>query len=200
MKKIRRILLLPTLLLSTLAVFAGLPVHALTVLQLNLEQLTVLSEKVFVGRCAGVEADGDFKGHKVQKVTFEVIDMLKGEPSKTVTFRQLGTVNGGADFGMKEGVRIQGLERELPRYEVGEEAVVFLGAPGGAGLTAPVGLAQGKFAVISKGDFKTVLNGAGNRGLFIGAGKNSLLKTMSVQSGDLPYSDFVSLVKKLAAQ
>lgn len=196
--------------IAALALAVSAPASALTVLQLNLEQLTSLSEKVFVGRCVGVEADGEFKGHKVQKVTFEVIDMLKGEPSKTVTFHQLGIVDGGEDLGMKEGVKIQGLERDLPQYQVGEEAIVFLSAAGGSGITAPVGLAQGKFAVTTHGGVKSVANGVGNRGLFIGADKSPRMKAMSlspadrkmmaVNGGDLPYSDFVSLVKKLAAQ
>jgi hypothetical protein len=198
------------ILLGLVLLVTASPAAALTVLQLNLEQLTALSEKVFVGRCVAVEADGEFKGQRVQKVTFEVIDTLKGEPSKSVTFRQLGTVDGGEDFGMKDGVRIHGLERDLPTYQVGEEAIVFLSGAGGSGLTAPVGLAQGKFAVSDKAGIKTVANGAGNRGLFIGADKSPRLKSMSltpadrkmmaVNGGDLPYSDFVSLVKKLAAQ
>jgi hypothetical protein len=198
------------ILLSLALLTVALPSSALTVLQLNLEQLTALSEKVFVGRCVGVEADGDFKGQRIQKVAFEVIEMLKGEPSKTVTFRQLGTVDGGEEFGMKDGVSLQGLERDLPRYHVGEEAVIFLSEAGGSGLTAPVGLVQGKFEVADKAGLKTVANGAGNRGLFIGADKSPRLKSMSltpadrkmmaVNGGDLPYSDFVSLVKKLAAQ
>ncbi|HSA59784.1 MAG TPA: hypothetical protein VLJ37_08885 [bacterium] len=196
--------------LAVAGLFVSGSASGLTVLQLNLEQLTALSEKVFVGRCVSIDADADFKGQRVQKVTFDVIDTLKGEPSKTVTFRQLGTVDGGEDFGMKEGVKIQGLERDLPQYQVGEEAIVFLSAAGDSGITAPVGLAQGKFAVTDKAGLKTVANGAGNRGLFIGADKSPRLKTMSltaadrkmmsVNGGELPYSDFISLVKKLASQ
>jgi hypothetical protein len=189
------------------------PAWALTVLQLNLEQLTGLSEKVFVGRCVDVQQEKDAKGRNVQKVTFDVIEMLKGDPEAQVTFLQLGLVDGTAGapgLSLPSDVRVQSLDRDLPHYEVGEESVVFLSAPGGSGLTSPVGLEQGKFAVQSEDGSKTVVNGAGNRGLFIGANKSLKIKSLTLTSADqklmktnggpLPYDTFVSLVKKLAAQ
>jgi hypothetical protein len=186
------------------------PAAALTVLQLNLEQLTALSEKVFVGRCVSVTPGKDDEGRRIQDVVFEVSEILKGEPEGRVSFRQLGIVDSGTDFGMKGGARIQGLDRELPRYEVGEEAIVFLSAPGKSGLTAPVGLAQGKFSVVAENGAKGVVNGKGNRGLFIGADKSPKMKTLASTAagsrifenngGAIPYADFVSLVKALASQ
>lgn len=194
---------------SIILLLLSVSASALTVLQLNLEQLTALSEKVFVGRCVSVEPGKDDSNRSVQTVSFEVSDVLKGEPAKTITFRQLGVEEAGREFGMKPSIRIQGLDREIPRYEVGEEAVVFLSAPGGSGLTAPVGLAQGKFTVFSKGDLKTVMNRDGNRGLFIGSDKSPKMKSLSLTSaqrnlmkaggGELPYGDFISIVKQLAS-
>lgn len=183
----------------------------LTVLQLNLEQLTGLSEKVFVGRCTDVQQEKDAKGRDVLKVTFDVEQMLKGAPEDRVTFRQLGLINGGDDFGTAPAdARVQSLDRDLPHYTVGEESIVFLSAPGGSGVTAPVGLDQGKFAVTESAGLKTVSNASGNRGLFIGADKSPKLKSLSLTSSDksmmnanggaLPYDAFVSLVKKLASQ
>jgi hypothetical protein len=194
--------------LAAAALLVSAPVWALTVLQLNLEQLTGLSEKVFVGRCVDVTQEKDAKGRTVQKVTFDVLQMLKGEPEKQVTFQQLGFVEGAAGLDAATDVQVQSLDRDLPHYQVGEESVVFLSAPGGSGITAPVGLGQGKFAVSGSGEAKTVVNAAGNRGLFIGANKSAKLKTMSLTSADkslmaanggaLPYDAFVSFVKKLA--
>jgi hypothetical protein len=205
----RRIAFLAALLLGIGLWIYG--AHALTVLQLNLEQLTGLSEKVFVGRCVGVTQEKDAKGRTIQKVTFDVIQTLKGEPESQVTFRQLGFIEGAAGLEalqMPSDVQVQSLDRDLPHYQVGEESIVFLSAPGGSGITAPVGLGQGKFAVTETGGAKTVTNDAGNRGLFIGAEKSSRIKTLSLTSADkslmktnggaMPYDAFVSLVKKLA--
>lgn len=183
---------------------------SLTVLQLNLEQLTGLADKVFAGRCVSVEGEKDEAGRNVTKVTFEVTENLKNTPEKKVIWRQIGLVDGSDEIGMRGGMRIEGLDRELPRYEVGEEAVVFLSAPGKTGLTAPVGLSQGKFSVSGMGGEKSVINGAGNRGLMIGAGKSLKLKSLAATTagkklaenngGELPYTDFVSLVKTLALE
>ncbi|HEX5036399.1 MAG TPA: hypothetical protein VFX30_04510 [bacterium] len=194
--------------LAAVALALSAPAWALTVLQLNLEQLTGLSEKVFVGRCVDVAQEKDAKGRTVQKVTFDVLQTLKGEPEKQVTFRQLGFVESAAGLEAPTDVQIQSLDRDLPHYQVGEESIVFLSAVGGSGITAPVGLGQGKFTVSGTGASKTVVNGAGNRGLFIGADKSPKIKTLSLTSADkglmktngqaLPYDAFVSLVKKLA--
>jgi len=194
--------------LAAVALALSAPAWALTVLQLNLEQLTGLSEKVFVGRCVDVTQEKDAKGRTVQKVTFDVLQTLKGEPEKQVTFRQLGFVENAAGLETPTDVQIQSLDRDLPHYQVGEESIVFLSAAGGSGITAPVGLGQGKFVVSGTGESKTVTNGAGNRGLFIGADKSPKIKTLSLTSADkslmkangeaLPYDAFVSLVKKIA--
>jgi len=197
--------------LAVIALAFSISAGALTVLQLNLEQLTGLSEKIFVGRCVDVTQEKDAKGRTVQKVTFDVLQTLKGDPETQVTFRQLGFVEGAAGLESLQtppDVQVQSLDRDLPHYQVGEESIVFLSAPGDSGITAPVGLGQGKFTVMETGGAKTVVNGAGNRGLFIGADKSPKIKAMFLTSADkslmkvnggaLPYDAFVSLVKKLA--
>jgi len=167
------------------------------VLQLNLEQLTALSEKVFVGKCTAVETRRDSAGRLVQSVTFRVEEMLKGKPEEEVIFRQIVP----SEVGMFQ---------DLPSYEVGEETVVFLSEPGKSGLTAPVALKQGKFDVrtLPSGE-KRVMNGLENRGLFIGWQKSPQLKSMTLtkqektllkkNGGEISYSDFTSLVRKIAA-
>lgn len=185
----------------------SIPAFSLTVLQLNLEQLTALSEKVFIGRCASVIQEKDSSGRPVQVITYDVEEMLKGEPAARVTFRQLGLADEGSDLQGLGGVTTVGVFRELPRYTAGEEAVVFLSEESRLGLTAPVGLMQGKFDVKAADGIKTVINGAGNRGLFIGWKGSPKFKSLSLTAkekglvkqngGALPLDGFVSLVKKL---
>src|SRR5688500_4111175 len=63
------------------------------VLRFNLEEMTVASDRVFVGRCIGVEeteediAQGSMP---VTLYTFEVERAIKGHLPKQLTFRQLG--------------------------------------------------------------------------------------------------------------
>ncbi len=167
---------------------------ALGVLQLNLEQLTALSEQVFVGRCVSVQQQKDNSGRPIQVVTFEVEEMLKGNSAKTITFRQIGYVS-SEKLGDAEA---SGIFREMPQYEIGEEAVIFLSAPSRLGLTAPVGLFQGKFDVTTDSfGVKQVVNGIGNRGLFMGW--KGAEKNLSTSQGNISYQDFISLVKKLTA-
>lgn len=184
-------------------------VSALTVLQLNLEQLTALSERVFMGRCVSVRQEEDSSGRPVQYVTFRVEEMLKGEPAERITFKQLGLISPSQEEGRDRGMTVESLFRDMPRYDVGEEAVIFLSAEGNRGFTAPIGLQQGKFRVEkTPAGEKRVVNGVGNRGLFMGWKKSPRLKSLRMTSdeagllkaggGPLPYGDFKSLVKKLA--
>lgn len=180
-------------------------VSGLTVLQLNLEQLTVLSEKVFVGRCISVREREDKDGRPVQYITFDVLETLKGPPQEKVTFKQLGLT----ERQLKGENTIEGVFRELPRYEIGEEVVLFLSGEGGLGFTAPVGLHQGKFKVFEEEGQKQVMNGTRNAGLFLGMQKSPRTKSLilnpseknllkSNKKEDVSYTEFVSLVKKLA--
>ncbi len=185
------------------------PLQAQLVLGLNLEQLTGLAEKVFVGKCTSVKNETDSGGRQVQEVSFQVQEMLKGVPSETVTFRQLAPATEEVFPNADGTVTVQGLFRELPAYKVGEEAVIFLSEESRMGLTAPVGLLQGKFRIESSGaETKTVINGAGNKGLFVNSNKSPKFKAMNLtapqkellkaKSGAIPYGDFVNLVKALA--
>ena len=187
----------------TAATLISLPSFSLTVLQLNLEQLTALSEKVFSGRCLSVTPKTDSGDRSVEEVTFEVEEMIKGEPADKIMFKQLSS------SALKSTSGGQGLASNLPQYKVGEEAVVFLSADGPLGLTAPVGLFQGKFKVtVSKNGEKRLVNGMGNHGLFLGSSRSPRIKAMTLSSQEkallkgqadaLPYDPFVSLVKKLA--
>lgn len=163
------------------------------VAQLNLEQLTHLAETIFVGRCLEVREGRDQNNRPVQYVRFQVTETLKGEPQPELTFKQI-LMTSNSSFS------------ELSNYQVGEEVVLFLSKPSEWGLTAPVGLSQGKFLIQSQGRSKTVVNGTRNRGLMIGMSQSSRVKSLSLTSSEkrllqgkpeIPYQEFVSLVRKL---
>lgn len=178
--------------------------HSFLVLRLNLEQLTSLSDRIFVGRCLEVKPAKDKGGRLVQYVTYEVTETLKGAPEERITFKQIRLGEGGerGDFTTTTAFS------DLPNYEVGEENVIFLSGESDIGLTAPVGLLQGKFQIVTnaKGE-KRVVNGLGNKGLFLGLSKSPRVKALTLStrerkmmesaSSTPSLQDFVSLVKKL---
>jgi hypothetical protein len=178
------------------------------VLQLNLKQLTSLADRVFVGQCLEVKQGRDRNGRPVQFVTYEVRETLKGNHEDRVTFKQL-VVPPRGDEG--EGIGVTTVMTDLPDYKVGEENVIFLSAPSELGLTAPIGLKQGKFTIM-KGSAgkKQVINGVRNRGLMQGLKGSPALKSLSLTSQEkrllssrgekLPLEEFVSLVKKIAEE
>ena len=88
----------------------------------------------------------------------------------------------------------------MPQYKVGEEDVIFLSGESDVGLTAPIGIWQGKFDVkTSSTGEKLVVNGTGNRGLLRGGRQKSALKAMvQTKSGEFSYKDFVSLIKQIS--
>ncbi|MBI4196190.1 MAG: hypothetical protein HY539_00045 [Deltaproteobacteria bacterium] len=182
-------------------------VEGFLVLRLNLEQLTVLADRVFVGRCLSVEKGKDKNGHPVQYVSFKVSENLKGENGETVTFKQVRMETLPLNAYESATTAFSG----LPQYQVGEEVVIFLSGESELGLTAPVGLAQGKFDIKEDQQGKRiVVNGLQNQGLLLGLRKSPRFKVMSLSTGEkalldgnpnkaeISYDDFLSLVKKLS--
>ena len=213
MKTIRNLLLsLTALFLVSLFAYSA---SAVLVLQINLEQMVSLADRIFVGKCVSV-TDKSQGGKTFQEVTFDIEKKIKGDFSGgQVTFRQIGSSNflkEEPDSDQK-GIRTHNaFEGELPEYRVGEEAVVFLSGESRMGLTAPIGLYQGYFKTMAgKSGEKQVMNRHRNRGLFFGWKKSPTFKALSLSSKEklllrsksgegLPYEAFVSLVTKLARQ
>ncbi|QQR80041.1 MAG: hypothetical protein IPJ69_11975 [Deltaproteobacteria bacterium] len=109
----KKIILFCALLFSTQA-------HSFMMLQLNLQQLTDLSEKIFVGQCVSIHPQTDANGRHILEVTYQVSEMLKGSPETQVTFYQMSP-----DYAQealeRRGVRYSSLDIPLPSYEVGRK-------------------------------------------------------------------------------
>jgi hypothetical protein len=85
-------------------------------------------------------------------ITLAVAETFKGRAEKTLTFRQfIWDVRDAYDFA---------------GYRVGQELVLFLAATSRAGLTAPMGLEQGRFRVRRVGKDAWAANGFNNATLF----------------------------------
>jgi len=104
----------------------------------SVAELTKSAARIFRGRCVAVRpATADLKGRPLPATayTFEVSEYLKGDGSRWLTFRQVGTPERDtSDLG-----RIAGLTVFAP----GNEYVVFLRPESKAGLTSAAGRGRG---------------------------------------------------------
>jgi hypothetical protein len=140
--------------------FLGGNTAASQVRQLNLEQMTERAETIFVGRCIEVAEESHPALRRVTRATFRVEQPVKGRLGPTVTVR----LPGGA-IGSGRGLEIAG----LPRFAEGERVMLFLYRPSELGLSAPVGLGQGRFEIQrGKSGLELATNDFGNRRLLQG--------------------------------
>jgi hypothetical protein len=146
------------LLLALIVCVCVSPVEATRVRPVNLEEMTQRADRIFSGQCVDVRVVEDAElGSQVTEVTFEVDQAVKGPVGDTVTIK----LHGGPAGGSGDDVVGQ------PRFEPGEEVILFLYGESSSGFTAPVGLGQGKFTVVEdKQGRRLALNEFGNKALF----------------------------------
>ena len=178
--------------------------EAFLVAKLNLTQLASLSDHIFVGRCISVKTAEDSNGRPVQYVTYQISETLKGDIQETVTFKQILMPN-DTSYGRET---VTTAMSDLPAYKEGEEALVFLSDATDSGLTAPVGLGQGKFVIVTgKDGRRRISNVLKNRGIFQGMARIPKVQSLSLTSrqkkmltnppSDLFLEDVLPLVKGL---
>lgn len=116
--------------------------RAEVVVSLSLANMTVSAAQIFRGRCVTSKVElAEVAGARipVTRYTFRISEHLKGPGPDTVTFRQVGTPEGGLrDLGHLSG---------LPTYTPDTEYVLFLLPESRAGLTSPAGAGDGAFLV-----------------------------------------------------
>jgi hypothetical protein len=110
--------------------------RAATVERLSLEELADRAESVFRGSCVAVERQ-TIGGQAYQLFRFQVSETLKGKPEAVVEFH----VPGGPAAGLVATYA------GMPRFVVGEDAVVFLSGLDGTDYAWPLGLGQGHFRI-----------------------------------------------------
>jgi hypothetical protein len=98
------------------------------------------------------------RGIPVVEVTFVVTETIKGEVGSTVTFQQFDaqtrlplppTTANDRIRELPQGIFAKAALIEMPTYQLRQEVVLFLAAPGKLGLTSPIGLVQGKLPIIT---------------------------------------------------
>jgi hypothetical protein len=126
--------------------------HAMSVIPLYLDEVIDTSAVIFEGTCVDNRSERDaVTGLVVTHTTFEVRDVLKGGVGRTHTIKQIG----GSLPGEALQYRVQG----IPRFEPGQDYVVFLAGMSRAGFSSPIGLAQGRFEITNEEGVRRVRNG-----------------------------------------
>jgi hypothetical protein len=138
------------------AVWLAISVTAASqVRSVNLEQMTERAATIFAGRCIAVRTESDRAlGRDVSVATFAVHRAVKGVSGRIVTVRMATSDDSGT------GVA------DPPIFRKADEVVLFLYGESALGLSAPVGLGQGRFKVApDKRGRPVAINDLGNRNL-----------------------------------
>ena len=151
-----------------LALAAALPAWATVVVPLTLDDLSRVSTVIFEGTCVDNRVERDASTNRiVTYTTFTVADVIKGDVGSTYTIKQIG-----GELPDEAVVRhIHG----IPKFQVGEEYVVFMAGVSSAGFSSPIGLSQGRFKVKRENGRRQVTNGRDFREL-----------TADIPEADLP--------------
>lgn len=195
MTRRRTIVLLLALVLAT-----ARPAAAMTVLPLDLAELTAGAGTIFVGRVTRVDPGVDERGIAAVWTTFAVDDTLKGAPGPTLTLKQLG-----APLGAGGGSTRAGAFPSVPRFVPGESVMLFVHPVSALGFASPVGLGQGTFRIREHDGRRVVANDVGNRNLDTGAsgvapGARREVPPDAANAGaptDLPLDTLVTRVRTL---
>lgn len=166
-----RSLLLSIILFCTCILAACVSASAQTkaiTLPSNIGVLVSESETIAQGWITSVtlEPHPQLKNLMTVAVTLQVEETMKGDSSKTLTFRQ--AVIDKLDQRQKMG------------YRTGQHILLMLIKPSPYGLTSPAGMEQGRFRIEPMGAGRLfATNGFGNAGLF--RGLDSQLKSRSLR-------------------
>lgn len=154
---------------------AGTYLHATQVRPLNLEEMARSADRIFSGRCTRIEHRSEPRlGIDIVVATFRVERSVKGAVGKTLTVRMPAAFGSVAGHGPDDG--------GAAGFHEGDEVVLLLYGNSAYGLTSPVGLGQGKFAIKedTKKGRRVAVNPFGNRGLLHGLSSDGLARISHV--------------------
>lgn len=191
--------------LCLLAVSA-FPAGAVSVLQMNLEELVDNSYKIFRGTVLDIRETTVTAGGGTLPVVvyrFRVDEAFKGsfQEAKGMTIaevRMLGKLKAG---GAGSPAHASGIIPELPRLQVGQDYLLLVTRSSAIGLSTTVGLGQGRFELRGKPGQEIAVNGNNNRGLFGNASAGSPSRSKAGQQEEsLPYTTLAGMIRGIVGQ
>lgn len=193
---------LPGLLFLVALLLAAAPAaEAVTVEHLTLDQIVARAGSAFLGtvvdaRNETVRVAGGELPVRVYRLRVE--DPVRGSfaSDDSGLYAEVRFLAGGGTEQHRHLVHYSALP-ELPTLQVGGRYFLLLTPESAAGLSAPVGLAQGTFRVTGKPGAETVVNGLDNAGLFRDV---ESLAPAGWQRGPIDWTDFAATVRDLATR
>src|ERR1700741_4495277 len=142
------------------------PLHATTVLRLNLEQMVGRAGNIFRATVLDVRGGSiEVGGGKLPTTTytFRVDESFKGSFEKegaTVEVTMVGSIK-------RDPVLVGNHQRfsvlpEVPRLDIGSDYLLITTAPSSVGLSTTVGLGQGAFSIFTSNRQELAVNAVGN--------------------------------------
>jgi len=132
--------------------FTTFSASATSMLPITLEQLSTRASLIFYGEVSSNDVQKDVQsGQTVTFTEFKIIDLIKGNTTRTHTIKQLG----GLDKNTNINFRIHG----VPKFQRNSRYVVFLPEKSSLGFSSPLGLHQGSFSVTTENGEQVVSNG-----------------------------------------
>lgn len=178
-----------------------LTLQGMTVLALNLEQMTRQADRIFVGHCLGLETSLDEHGYPATYVRFEVTEAVKGvDAGETLLIKQFGTdhLTFRASGGEKVLVPLKSLALSPKSYSAGSEYLLFLYPDSSLGFTSPVGGGQGRFDVLPEAGAhgeRLVRNALGTQTLRLRQ-KTIVMRADSLESPDFPLDEVIRQARR----
>jgi hypothetical protein len=176
------------------ASFATIPrADATTVKHFDLGRMTASAARVFRGTVTDVRP-GTVKVGGGQLATtiyrIRVTETFKGEFAtfKDITYADVEMIGNIKADSEGSGIRHFAIFRDMPRFEVGRDYMLFLTAESSIALSSPVGLAQGSFEIDTSIPSQPTANRMNNAGL-----------VADVAKGPLPYADLAARVRAIVA-
>ena len=127
-------------------------VSATSLRPITLEQMSTRATLIFYGEVLSNQVKQDEQSGYIATFTeFKVIDLIKGDAGNTHTIKQIG----GELKDRNMALRIHG----VPRFQVGNNYVVFLPTKSKLGFSSPLGLHQGSFSVLTINNEQIVNSG-----------------------------------------
>jgi hypothetical protein len=136
----RRRAALAVVTLIAVVVAATTSAYATTVERLPLERVTETAARIVHATVVDSHSGRDESGLPATWITLNVARTLKGPQADQLTIKQYGVAKPLPDGTI---TRVAG----LPRYNVGDEVVLFLYPESRRGFTSPVGFGQGLYRV-----------------------------------------------------
>ena len=172
--------------------------QAMLIAKTNLVDLVRDADSVVLGTVTSV-SDGiePNYGLPYTEVTLSVEETLRGDPSDTFTFRQIGLLQPRLTA---DGTKMMpGAPADMPHYPVGARVLLFMGPTASmTGLQSPIGLGYGKFT-LGPG---TAENDYTNTGVFLNVSLGAGLATandariLTTATGAVNPDDLLSLVRR----